>query len=357
MSRHPGEIAGRVRGNYGRQPRRPCRTPWLHRGRWRHAHRRAGAAGKEGGRVLEAPDGGSCPCRRDEACRGLGLGRHRARGQREGAQLVRRGHPHGALGGRAMVEVDGVDVGEQQERVGAEVDGEQRGGEVLVDDRFDPGEGSVRRADHGHAAAAGADHEDAAGGQAPDRFQLDDRAGLGRGHDAAPETPVGRDRPSLAGRCGVGGLTGAIGGADRLARSAEGRIGRVDDDLREDGDDLAFRKRVAELLSEDVADHPVGLRAEHVERGQDVARGGLEGEETDLWSVAVGDDQLVIERDRGQRPRSHPRVGAPRRQVGRLAAPQQRIAPEGGDDPHAASRRTGSAARSAVAAATRRHSA
>ena len=49
------------------------------------------------------------------------------------------------------------------------------------------------------------------------------------------------------------------------------------------------------FLLEDVADHSLGLRAEDVERvGLDIrVRRGLERQQTDLWAVAVGENQVV----------------------------------------------------------------
>src|SRR4029077_17800740 len=54
---------------------------------------------------------------------------------------------------------------------------------------------------------------------------------------------------------------------DRLRRVREGRIIRVDlDERQQRGEALLERKLVAELLLDQVADHPLGLRSEKVER-------------------------------------------------------------------------------------------
>ena len=76
-------------------------------------------------------------------------------------------------------------VGEDEERVGAELAREQRRREVLVDDRVDAGEGAAA-AHHRHAAAAGADDEAAAVDEVADGLELDDLARLGAGHHAPP---------------------------------------------------------------------------------------------------------------------------------------------------------------------------
>ena len=83
------------------------------------------------------------------------------------ARLEQRGRcrtPDRALLRRAPVGVGRVDVGEDEEDVGVEVDGEQRAREVLVDDRLDadepaPGRHLLVGVPRRDAAAAGADHD------------------------------------------------------------------------------------------------------------------------------------------------------------------------------------------------------
>jgi hypothetical protein len=111
----------------------------------------------------------------------------------------------------------------------------------------------------------------------------------------------------------------------RSASSDERRPGRsLDDDLRQHGDHLAPGHRIAELLGEDVADHAVGLRAEHVERCPVPIGGGLEDEQSHLRAVAVGHDEIVIARQLGQRASGDPRVGPLRRQAS--GSPRRRSA-------------------------------
>src|SRR4051794_24252219 len=96
-------------------------------------------------------------------------------------------------------------------------------------------------------------------------------------------------------------------------------------------------QRIAELLLEHVADHPLRLGDENVERiGVDGRVGrALQREQADLRAVAVGDDQLVVGRHRGERLAR--RAGVLTLVLGgqRLPAPQQRVASEGDDDAHA----------------------
>ena len=97
---------------------------------------------------------------------------------------------------------------------------------------------------------------------------------------------------------------------------------------------------VAELLLDDVADHPVRLGAEDVERidGHVRVRGALEGEETDLRAVPVRDDELVLERERRESLAGRPCVRPLVLRRERLTAAQERIATECDDDAHVSSR-------------------
>ena len=79
-----------------------------------------------------------------------------------------------------MVALDAVDVGQQQQRIGAELVGEQGGREVLVDDGLDAVQGAVGSRRHGNSAAARADHDDAGVEEPANGLQLDDLARLGR---------------------------------------------------------------------------------------------------------------------------------------------------------------------------------
>ena len=61
----------------------------------------------------------------------------------------------------------------------------------------------------------------------------------------------------------------------------------------------------------------------------------LQREQADLRAVAVRDHEVVLERDRGERLARGPRVGPLVLGGQRLAAPQERVAPECDDDAHA----------------------
>ena len=102
------------------------------------------------------------------------------------------GEGHGAerlLLGGVVVDVGLGHVGEDEERVGGHLLGEQGGGEVLVDDRVDAREGAALAAHHGDAAAARADDADAVADHVDDRLAGHDLDGLGAGHHAAPAPP------------------------------------------------------------------------------------------------------------------------------------------------------------------------
>ena len=93
-------------------------------------------------------------------------------------------------------------------------------------------------------------------------------------------------------------------------------------------------QQVAQLLFDDVADHALGLRAQHVERIRvdGVVGRGLQRQQPDLRPVAVRDDELVAGGDRRDPFGRRPDVGPLVLRRHRFAAPQQRIAAEGDDD-------------------------
>ena len=132
-------------------------------------------------------------------------------------------------------------------------------------------------------------------------------------------------------------LLGVVDRADRLARGGEGRVVGIDADLGQQRGQRCGQALVAQRLLQDVADHPLALGAEDVERvGADTGvGGGLQREQADLRAVAVGHDDLVAATDhvadgsgRGDD------VGSLGLGVGGLAAAQQRVAAEGDDDAH-----------------------
>ncbi len=106
---------------------------------------------------------------------------------------------------------------------------------------------------------------------------------------------VGRDRPAplLGQRLRA---VGVVDRTDRLRRALERGIERVDDRLRDERRHRSLAEHVAELALEQVTDHPLALRAEHVERvGPHVAeRLALQREQTDLRAVPVRDDELML---------------------------------------------------------------
>ena len=206
----------------------------------------------------------------------------------------------GALIGRAEVHERGRRVGGHDQHVGADVARQQPAGVVLVDDGLDADELTAGPVRGGDAAAARADHDAAAVEHPLDRAMLEDAQRLRRRHDAPQAVAVGLEHPAAVGGELVG-LRGGVERADRLRRIAERRIVGVDLDHREQRRErLVERQPVAELLLDQVADHPLRLRTEHVERrvGHVLVGRLLEREQPDLRAVPVRDHELVVLGDR-----------------------------------------------------------
>ena len=82
------------------------------------------------------------------------------------------------------------------------------------------------------------------------------------------------------------------------------------------------------LLLDQVTEHPPALGVEDVERiGRHVAQGfRLQGEQSDLRTVAVRDDQLVTRRELRDRSDRRAYIGALHFGVGALSALKQGVA-------------------------------
>ena len=133
------------------------------------------------------------------------------------------------------------------------------------------------------------------------------------------------------------GVGTAVLGPDELCRLGEGRIGRVDLDLGDEAQDRSGHTRVAERLREPVADHALGLRAQHVERVRVRQRpvvGAFERKHPDLGSVAVTDEQIVVLGERREGVRGRPDVAELDAGVGLFVAFEERVAAERDDDAH-----------------------
>jgi hypothetical protein len=255
------------------------------------------------------------------------------------AELVR-GHLVEQLGvGPAPAEDHPRRVGGDDERVGVELASEQAAGPVLVDHGVDPRQppftvGGVGGRD---APAAGADDGAPPLEQPPHRPELEDAARGGRGHDPPEAVAVRGEAPPALGSQ-LFGLLGGVDRADRLRRVVERRIVEVHLDHGEQRRERMLRgQQVAELLLDEVADQPLGLRAEHVEGVRVDPRrvgGRLHREHPDLRTVAVGDDELVLERDGGERLAGVADVAALDLDGHRLPAPKQRVASERHHHPH-----------------------
>jgi len=150
---------------------------------------------------------------------------------------------------------------------------------------------------------------------------------------------VGLDRPAALGGQPLR-LRLRVDRTDELGRVLERRVVGVDLDHRQQRRERPVEgDEVAELLLDQVADHPLGLRPQDVEReARLLARGGgLESEQPDLRAVAVADHELVLRRDRRQRLRRQADVAPLVLRGHRLAALQERVAAERDDDQHGVS--------------------
>ena len=91
---------------------------------------------------------------------------------------------------------------------------------------------------------------------------------------------------------------------------------------------MPARKLVAEALLEHVADHPLALGAEDVERVRGNLPVGLalQRQEPDLRPVAMGDDDIGAARDLGDGPHGDGDIPPLRLRIGGLAPPQEGVA-------------------------------
>ena len=124
---------------------------------------------------------------------------------------------------------------------------------------------------------------------------------------------------------------------DKLSRLVKGRVVGVDFDHGQNrGELLAGGEEVLELLLDDVADHAFRLGAEHIERKRLVrlVSGTLQGEQADLRSIAVRDDEFVLHGERRKRGRSNTDVRALVFRGKWFAAFQERVSTQSDDDAH-----------------------
>ena len=159
--------------------------------------------------------------------------------------------------------------------------------------------------------------------------------GSGEAHDPPVAIPVGRHLPAPLGREPLG-LVPPVDRTDRLGRPLEGRVVAVHHDLGQQGRNGPPAELVGELLLEEVPDHPLGLGAQHVERLGLLAGGRirLKGQQPDLRTVPVRDDDLMLAGELGDRAHRDRDIAPLRGGVGALAPAQQGVASECRDQAH-----------------------
>jgi hypothetical protein len=140
-----------------------------------------------------------------------------------------------------------------------------------------------------------------------------------------------------------------VDAADELGRCSERWVGAVDDGLGDEADDRLGHTGVAQGLGEPVADHSLRLSDEHIERVGAADRWvvlAFDSEHSDLWPVAVTDDQFVLVGERCESLGRSPDVLDLDGRVSLLASLQQCVAAERHD--HAHSQRPNVATRTAL---------
>ena len=141
------------------------------------------------------------------------------------------------------------------------------------------------------------------------------RGRRGGGDDAAPAIAVRLERPAVLLPAELRAPPAlVVAGADELRRVVEGGVVGIDLDHGQDRRERNLeRQQVAELLLDEVADHPLRLGGEDVQRVRlDLrVRGALQREQADLRPVAVA---------RARAGGDPPRARAPRRRPGRSRA-------------------------------------
>jgi hypothetical protein len=116
----------------------------------------------------------------------------------------------------------------------------------------------------------------------------------------------------------------------------EGRVGRINPHLGEKRRHRATGQPVSDRLLEQVTDHALRLGPQHVQRVRlDLGVGlRLQRQQADLGSVAMGDDELVLSCQLGQRLGRQGDVDLLGAGLGSLPSAEQRVPTEGDDDPH-----------------------
>src|SRR5690606_14221995 len=125
--------------------------------------------------------------------------------------------------------------------------------------------------------------------------------------------------------------------ADRLPGIAERRIVTINFDLSQQrANPGAFRMRIGKLLFDQIADHADAFGPEYVEwvRRDIGVGGGLEREQTDLGSVAMRYEDLMVKGEIGERKRCLAHIGALDIGGHRFTALEKGIAAERHDDSH-----------------------
>ena len=96
-----------------------------------------------------------------------------------------------------------------------------------------------------------------------------------------------------------------VDGPHELGGIVERLVEGGDDGLTDEAGHLLPGEGILERREEEVADHPLGLGAQHVEwerMGEVRVPGALDGQKAHLWPIAMSDHQVVVGGQGGEGP-------------------------------------------------------
>jgi hypothetical protein len=167
-------------------------------------------------------------------------------------------------------------------------------------------------------------------------IQLDDSSRQGRWNDATPVAAIPAYEPAVLRGDLPGDLLG-IPHPHELRRILEGRVRRIDDRLRHQGDHRPRQTRVGQRLLDPVPDHALGLChqiAQRIGARQRLVGHALQRQQPDLRTVAMDNYNLMLSSNLSQRRRRRGQMRKLNSRIRPLPTPQQRIPTQRDHHPH-----------------------